>query len=78
MHPTLLSTETEFIAVTHATKEALWLQHFIAEVLQPLKSCIQLYSDNQSAITIPYDNQQYVRTKHFDLRLYFLCDTIEK
>ena len=52
----LSSTEAKFIALTHATKEALWLQHFITEVLQPFKSTIQLYSDNQSAITITYSN----------------------
>ena len=67
----LSSTEAELIALTHATKEALWLQHFITEVFQ------RLYSDNQSAITIAYGNQQHARTKHFDLRLYFLRDTIE-
>ena len=58
-------------------KEALWLQHLITEVIQPLKSPIQLYSDNQSAITIAYGNQQHARTKHFNIRLYFLYDTIE-
>ena len=64
---TLLSTEAEFIALTHAAKEALWLHHFITEVIKPLKSPIRLYSDNQSAITITYGNQQHTRTKHFDI-----------
>ena len=36
----LLSTEAEFIALTHVAKEALWLLHFITEVIQPLKSPI--------------------------------------
>ena len=36
----LSSTEAEFIALTHTTKEALWLQHFITDVLQPLNSPI--------------------------------------
>ena len=73
----LSSTEAEFIALTHVTKEALWFQNFITEVIQPLKSPIRLYSDNQSAITIAYGNQQHTRTKHFDICLYFLRDTIE-
>ena len=34
------STKAEFIALTHATKEALWLEHFITEVIQSLKSPI--------------------------------------
>ena len=74
---TLSSTEAEFIALTHAAKETLWLEHFITETIQPLKSPIRLYSDNQSTITIAYGNQLHTRTKHFDIRLYFLRDTIE-
>ena len=63
----LSSTEAESIALTHAAKEALWLDYFITEVVQPLKSPIQLYSDNQSTITIAYGNQLHARTKHFDI-----------
>ena len=36
------STEAEFIALTHATKEALWLQHFIMEIFQPLEFPIKI------------------------------------
>ena len=36
----LSSTEAEFIALNHAMKEALWLQNFIKEAIQPLKSPI--------------------------------------
>ena len=36
----LSSTKAEFIALTHAMKEALWLQNFIKEVMQPLESPI--------------------------------------
>ena len=74
----LSSIKAEFIALTHMMKETLWLQHFITEVIQPLKSFIWLYSDNQSTITIVYGNQQHARTKHFNIQLYFLCDTIER
>jgi hypothetical protein len=73
----LSSTEAEFIALTHATKEAIWLKQFITEVFQPIKLPIKLYSDNQSAITIAYGNQQHSRTKHFDIRLFFIRDAIE-
>ena len=73
----LSSTEAEFIALTHAAKEDLWLQHFITEVFQPLDFLVQIYSDNQSAIMIAYSNQMHARTKHFNIRLYFLRDTIE-
>ena len=51
--------------------------NILSQKKQPLKSPIRLYSDNQSAITIAYGNQLHARTKHFDIRLYFLRDTIE-
>ena len=73
----LSSTEAEFIKLTHATKEALWLHHLITEIFQPLICPIKLYSDNQLAITIAYGNQQHSRTKHFNIWLYFLWYTIK-
>jgi hypothetical protein len=73
----LSSTEAEFIALAHATKEALWLRHFISEIFQPLNSAVKIYSDNQSDITITHGNQQHARMKHFDIRLYFIRDTID-
>jgi len=68
----LSSTEAEFIAITHATKEAMWMKNFITEVFQPLKFPVKIYSDNQSAITISYGNQHHTRTKHFNIQLYFI------
>ena len=47
------------------------------EIFQPLEFPIKIYSDNQSAIAIAYGNQQHARTKHFDIRLYFIRDIIE-
>ena len=63
--------------MTHAAKEAIWLHHFIIEVFQPLDLPLQIYCDNQSAITIANGNQMHTRTKHFDIRLYFIRNTIE-
>ena len=53
------------------------LRHFISEIFQPLNSAVKIYSDNQSAIAIAHGNQQHARTKHFDIRLYFIRDTID-
>ena len=73
----LSSTEAELIALTHATKEAMWMKNFITEAFQPLKFPIKIYSDNQSAITISYGNQQHAITKHFNIGLYFIHDNIQ-
>ena len=73
----LSSTEAKFIALTHATKEALWIRHLITENFQPITSPIKINCDNQSVIAITHGNQQHAQTKHFDIRLYFIRDTIK-
>ena len=47
------------------------------EIFQPLEFPIKIYLDNQSAIAIAYGNQQHARTKHFDIKLYFIRDIIK-
>ena len=64
--------------MTHAAKEAIWLHHFITKAFQPLDFPLQIYCDNQSAITIAYGNQMHTRTKHFNIQLYFIRNTIEE
>ena len=68
----LLTTESKYIAMTHATKEALWLCFFIGEVLVPLDEPITLFSDNQSAIVLTKDLQYHICTKHIDIHFYFI------
>jgi hypothetical protein len=73
---TLSTAESEFVAATHAAKEAQWLRRFIGEVFQPLQQPTILYSDNQSAIALTKDGSYHARTKHIDIRYHyirFLC-----
>ena len=53
---TLSSTEAEFIALTHATKEALWLEHFIKKLYNHLNllydSILTISLPSQSHMTI--------------------------
>ena len=68
----LSTTESEYVATTHATKEALWLRSFIGEVLAPLDVPITLFSDNQSAIALAKDHQYHAHTKHIDICFHFI------
>jgi hypothetical protein len=74
---TLSTAESEFVAATHAAKEAQWLRRFIGEVFQPLKHPTTLYSDNQSAITLTKDGSYHARTKHIDIRYHYIRFCIE-
>ncbi|KAF8643324.1 hypothetical protein AX16_009098 [Volvariella volvacea WC 439] len=52
---TLLTTESEYVALTHTMKEAIWLQSLYQEIFgTPLD--IPLRSDNQGAIALAKDD----------------------
>ena len=63
----LSTTEAEYIALTHAAKEAIWLKNIIGELFGTIPHPIQLYSDNQSAIALAKDDRYHAHTKHIDI-----------
>ena len=63
----LSSTEAEYIAQTHAAKEALWLRSFLKEICGPQNSPLTINYDNQGAIALSKDNKFHSRTKHIDI-----------
>ncbi|GBE85559.1 hypothetical protein SCP_0800760 [Sparassis crispa] len=69
---TLSTTEAEYVALTHASKEALWLRSFIIELFGNPEVPIPLRSDNQSAIALSKDDRFHARTKHIDIRFHFI------
>lgn len=68
----LSTTESEYVAATHAAKEALWLRSLITQLFFPLSDPTTLFSDNQSAIALAKDHQYHARTKHIDVRFHFI------
>ena len=70
----LSMTESEYVAATHAAKEALWLHLLIGQVFSPfpLDTATALFSDNQSAIALSKDHQYHARTKHIDIHFHFI------
>jgi Reverse transcriptase (RNA-dependent DNA polymerase) len=68
----LSTTEAEYVAATHAAKEALWLRTFVSEIFGPISNTTTLYSDNQSAIALSKDHQYHARTKHIDIRFHYI------
>ena len=66
--------EGELQALAYATQEAIWLKHFVGEVLQTNPTTITIYSDNEAAIhTVKREEMTFnMRTKHLDLRKDFV------
>ena len=73
----LSSTEAEYIAQTHAAKEAMWLQNFVDEVRGTGGAAITINCDNQGAIVLAKDNKFHSRTKCIDLRYHFIREAVE-
>jgi hypothetical protein len=74
---TLSTTEAEYVAATHAAKEAVWLRRLMAELFSPPHKPTTLYGDNQSAIALAHGGQYHARTKHIDIRYHFIRYIIE-
>jgi hypothetical protein len=73
----LSSTEAEYIAAAHATKEVVWLRRLLIELGLDLNSPTVLHVDNQSAIAIACNPEFHDRTKHIEVQHHFLRHKVE-
>ena len=74
---TLSTAEAEYVAATHAAKEAIWLKRLITETFDFPNDPITLHCDNQSAIALTKDNAHHSRTKHIDIRYHFIRYSVQ-
>lgn len=74
---TLSTTEAEYVAATHAAKEAIWLRRLISEVFKSVETPTTLFCDSKSAIALAHDGHYHARTKHIDIRYHFIRYIIE-
>src|SRR6266481_3852572 len=75
---TLSSTEAEYVALTHGSKDVLWIQKLLLE-LHPFvdfRPLMDLYCDNQGAIHLSKDSTFRRHTKHIDVHFHFIRQTI--
>jgi len=68
---TLSTTEAEYMALTEATKEGIWLKGLVSDMgLHQDQATV--YCDSLSAICLTKDQVHHERTKHIDVRYHFL------
>ena len=73
----LSTTEAEYLAATHAAKEAAWIRNFFEEINQLFANPIILFCDNQSAIALTKDGQYHAHTKQISTRYHFIREMVE-
>lgn len=71
------TAEAEYMAAAQAVKEALWLRKLIADIGIPLKT-IQMYTDNQAALTLLKNPIASARSKHIDIVYHFARERVAR
>mmetsp|Transcript_5436 Transcript_5436/g.6857 ORF Transcript_5436/g.6857 Transcript_5436/m.6857 type:complete len:155 (+) Transcript_5436:92-556(+) len=72
----LLTTEAEYLALTEAIKEAIWIAQLFKQLNIPLTLPISIYEDNNSCILLAEHPVFHQRTKHIDIRYHFIREHI--
>jgi hypothetical protein len=74
----LSTAEAEYIALSGAVQEAVWLRQLASELTsrdKPVKATL-IYEDNQSAISLAKNPQFHGRAKHIDIRHHFIREKV--
>eukprot|EP00253_Pinus_taeda_P034776 PITA_34776 len=72
----LSTTEAEYMAATHASKEAVWLQRLCSS-MGLVQGAIRIDCDSQSAIFLAKNPAYHSKTKHIVVQYHFMRDMIE-
>jgi len=73
----LSSTEAEYIALSAAAQEAIWLLQVLREFRFLITSPVVLYEDNQSTIKLVENPVFHKRSKHVDIKYHFVRELVE-
>lgn len=71
------STEAEYMAISSAIQEAIWLKQLASELQHSKVEGINLFCDNQGAIKLAESDAFRPRTKHIDIKFHFVREYIE-
>ena len=66
------------MALTLATKEAMWIKLFLTELGVFKGGPICINCDNQSCIALAKNPEHHARTKHIDIQYHFIREKVEE
>lgn len=70
------TAEAEYIALSAAAQESLWLNQLISELTGSKNLQITILEDNQSTIAMTHNPQFHGRSKHVDIKYHFVRDHV--
>ena len=74
----LSTVESEYMAFTRATAQALWMMKFFTEIGLPVTNPITIYADNNGSISNSTNDKNHRRTKHIDVKFHFVKEHMKK
>ncbi len=72
----LSSTEAEYVALSEASREAMWLRHLFGELGFIQKEPILLLGDNDGSIAMAKNPEFHKRTKHVDIHWHWVRELV--
>lgn len=75
---TLSTAEAEYVALSLATQDAVWLQCLLTDIGVIFSKPVTLMEDNQGTISIAKNPLYHSRTKHIDIRYHYVCEAIKE
>ena len=75
---TLSTAEAEYVALTMATQEAVWIRRLLSDLKLPQDHPTVLMEDNQGAICIAKNPVSHARTKHIDVRYHYIREALSE
>ena len=73
----LSTTEAEYVALSAATQEAVWLSRLLTDIKAPPKAPILIKEDNQGTIAVARNPVSHNRTKHIDIKFHYVREALE-
>ena len=74
----LSTAEAEYVALSAAAQEAVWLGKLLSELKVNNDDPILIYEDNQSAICLSKSNRTHSKSKHIDIKYNFIRDVLNE
>jgi hypothetical protein len=72
------STESEYMAVSDAAKEAIWWRSFLSSLGYDTTAATCIWSDNQGSIALSENPVHHKRTKHIDVRHHYIREKVQE
>ena len=75
----LSTAEAEYVALSQASQESIWLQRLLMEMGQEISNATTINEDNQSAMAMAMakNPQFHGRAKHIDMKYHYVRELVK-